>query len=104
MSDSIELGFRPVPLTVTLAADSDFISTFVAQDGWPDGTQIQLRFVNFRGTTIWSATISGTNATFDVAVADVATLIAAQPQEVRLHYMDSQGDDLLWGKGRVVIV
>lgn len=106
MSGPIELGFQPVPLTVTLAADADFISTFVAQAGWPDGTQIQLRFINFRNTVTltWSATISGTDATFDVAAADVAILIAAQPQEVRLHYMDSQGDDLLWGKGRIVVV
>lgn len=104
MSDLIELGFRPVPLTITLAADADFISKFVAQSGWPDGTQIQLRFINLRNTVIWSATISGTDATFDVAAADVATLISAQPQEVRLHYMDAQGDDLLWGKGRVVVV
>jgi hypothetical protein len=101
---SIDLGFQPVPLNVILAADSDFLATFIAQTGWPTGTQIQLRFINLATTTTWSATISDTTATFNVAAADVATLIGSQPQEVRLHYLDSSGDDLLWGKGMVEIV
>lgn len=102
---SVVLGFQPIDIVVTLAADSDFLTKFFAQDGWPVGTQIELRFTNSTGpVVVWEATVSGTDAVFSEDVASVAALIAAGPLSVRLHYLDTSGDDLLWGKGRVSIV
>lgn len=101
---SIHLGFTPEPLTVTVAADSDFVATLVAEDGWPAGTAIELRFPLPGQVIVWPATVDGTDAAWDVDVPEVAALIAARPWGVRLHYSDGAGTDLLWATGRVVIV
>jgi hypothetical protein len=99
-----------------LAADSDFLTTFTTEQGWPDGTRIELRIrTSTGGTVVWAATITDTldangdvvvlngSAVFDVTESDVATVVAAKPSVVRLHYLDASGDDLLWGVGRVYV-
>lgn len=101
---TVVLGFQPVDISVTLADDADFISRFVAIDGWPDGTQVELRFVGDGSPIVWAASVSDTDVLWDVPASDVSDVIAANYRSVRLHYMDASGDDLLWGKGRVYVV
>lgn len=101
---SINLGFVPLALTVTLAADADFAATLVAQDGWPVDTQIELRFPLPGSTVVWPATVVGTDAAWNVDIPDVAALLVGQPRRVRLYYSDGAGADLLWASGSVVII
>jgi hypothetical protein len=99
---TIELGFEPEPMQLNLSADADFVCRLVAEDGWPEGTQIELRFPVAGSTTVWAATIDGTDAAWNVPAADVAVLVGARPRTVRLHYRSS-GSDLLWARGQVVL-
>ena len=99
---SISLGYDPIPLKVHLARDSDFVATLLAEDGWADGTRIELRFLLRGATVVWAATVDGTDASWHVPAADVAALVGADPRGVRLHYLSGDGADLLWARGQVV--
>lgn len=102
----VAFGYKPFSLAVNLAADSDFIQMLVAFMEWPGGTVIELRFFDDAGAQLglWPATISGPQAMWDVPRAVVAAMIALDPREVRLFYIDVDDDELLWGKGRPSIV
>lgn len=114
---AVDFGFKPIEISVTLASDGDFVSRLVAEDGWPDGTQIELRFPVNGPPVVWPAEFSDVlddegnvlvvrgAADWDVPHGQVAAVVAAKPTAVRLHYMNDNGDDdLLWGKGRVAVV
>lgn len=99
---AINLGYVPIPLTVTLVTDGDFLSTLVASTPWPAGTMIQLRFATTADTpTVWAATVAGTNAAWDVPAATVNTLLGLQPGQVVLRYAEADGTSIVWGKGTV---
>ena len=100
---TISLGFKPLPIEVRLARDSDFVSALVADDDWPDGTAIELVFPHDGSTTTWPAVVAGDTARWDVPSSQVAALLAANARKVRLHYRATPaGADLLWGVGSVV--
>jgi hypothetical protein len=100
---TISLGFKPVPIEVRLARDSDFVTALVADSDWPDGTVIELVFPHDGSTTTWPATVAADTARWDVPRAQVAALLAANARKARLHYRDTPGGpELLWGVGSVV--
>ena len=109
---TVALGFPPIALTVTLSADADFFTTLVNADGWDSGISIELRFpvpgVDSASWVAWPATIDGTQATWDVSknlvnvvVAQAAAIGGSGRARVRLHYVDADGSDLLWGEGPI---
>jgi len=101
---TVTLGLQPFDLTVTLPSDGDFVCTLIAENGWPVDTRIELRFLAAGvDPIVWPATIDGTDARWSVRSTVVKAAIAAKPTAARLHYIDSAGEDLLWGRGRVLI-
>ena len=102
---AINLGNEPEQLRVVLSADGDFLSTLISCDGWPEGAVISLKFVAPSGDVAasWPATIDGDRAYWDVPAADVAEVIEAKARVVRLHYVDGEGNDLLWARGQTVV-
>jgi len=102
---AVTLGLVPFDLNVELAADADFASTITNNVGnWAVGTVIELRLsASSSGSTptVWPATITGANASWEVNKSSVATALAAGVSYARLHYIDAAAEDLLWGKGRV---
>jgi hypothetical protein len=99
----ISFGFHPLPINVTLSTDGDFVTSLVASQDWAAGTTIELRFP-LTSPIVWAATIAGLTASWDVPASTVAAAITAGVRDVRLHYRDGAGDDILWGKGRVTVV
>ena len=103
---SFVLGTPPVPMTVVLPSDADFVSSMTSTTGsWP-GTGVTLEILDRTGATIasWDADISGAVASWDVPAATVAPVIAARPATARLHYYDTDGSDLLWAKSNSVVI
>jgi hypothetical protein len=101
---TIAIGAAPTDLTVTLTTDTDFVATLTSSEPWDDGIGIELWLMPAIGDpVVWPATIDGTSATWTVDSADVATALETQPKLVRLHYIDADGNVLLWAKGRVYV-
>jgi len=96
----IGLGFEALTLEVRLAPDSDFVGVLIAEDGWPDGTVLELRFPDT--AVVWPATVVGESASWDVPAAQVAAALVGGVQRVRLLCLDDDGPDLLWAAGWVV--
>ena len=96
---SVPLGTPPDRLTVYLSRDADFFSTLQnADEDWPITAQIELRFP---GDVVWTADIDGPNATFNVDLIDVNTVIDSKTRTARLFYIDGE-DDICWASGLVV--
>lgn len=104
MTAPVALGMSPIPITVTLPLDADFVCQFVAEEDWPDSSGVELRFhtnsADDAPVATWPATISGQNASWDVDSTVVQLVIDAAAFLVRLHYIEPDGTDLLWGRGR----
>lgn len=104
MTIPLAFGFVPIPGTMFLNQYSDFVTEIISDAGsWPDGCSIEFRFQPSNTTTwtTWPATITGATASWDVLPADVATLVATQPNTYRLFYI--LGDsELEWSYGQVV--
>ena len=92
----MELGLEPEDLTVHLTTGADFKSTVVLAGGWPTGASLKLEF---EGGTIWTATISGTDAVFDEDKA-VADLIASGTAVALKYVLDTS--EQTWATGSVV--
>lgn len=99
---TITLGFQPYPIDVVLARDAAFTTEIVADDPWPDGVAVELRFSTAAAATpvVWAGTVSGTSIAWDRPPTEVAAVLDAGASHVRLIYIDPDGDDFLWGKGR----
>lgn len=98
MTGSTELGLAPGPLRVHLVTGADFQSILRNQSGdWPVGTTVALAFDN--GAASWTATISGTDATFAVDKATADTI--PDKTGVRLTYANGTTDQT-WKIGTVV--
>lgn len=97
----IELGSVGEQITVILAAGADFVVTLVAPTAWPVGTVIALVLSGGGVSVTWTATISGTQATFDVPTAQVQPVINSGYSFARLYYTPSGGGPLLWGQGDI---
>lgn len=105
MSATISFGPQPFPLVVNLPPDAYFVQTLTNGAGWADGIAIELRFFPFSGSPIvWAATIVDKLASWVEDADAVAAVIDSQPSQVRLHYIDASGDDLLWAVGRVNVL
>lgn len=105
MSATISFGPQPFPLVVNLPPDADFVQTLTNKSGWDADIGIELRFVPFSGPAIvWAAVVAEQSASWLVDSADVVAVIDSQPSQVRLHYIDASGDDLLWAVGRVNVL
>lgn len=103
MTAPVTLGSTPVPVTVLLATDSDFVCELVAETDWPDGAGIELRFLTAPGEdpiAVWQATVTGSAAHWDVVAEDVQEVLDAEAFVVRMHYVEPDGTVLLWGRGR----
>jgi hypothetical protein len=100
---AINLGWVPIPITVSLATGGDFTSVLQSSVAWPVGSGVSLKFIG-TSTTTWTAVIAGTTATFDKTAAQVTTLLATDQRSVELHYTEADGSDLLWGRGDIRVV
>lgn len=102
---TISFGAQPFAFVVNLSPDAYFVQTLTNQTGWADGVSIEMRFISSFGSPIvWAATVSGQSATWIEDTTAVGTVIDTQPSQVRLHYIDGSGDDLLWAVGRVNVL
>ena len=97
---AINLGFVPVPITVALPTDGDFVATLQSSSAWPSGASVSLKFIG-SSTTTWTATLSGNNMQFNKTASQVNTLLATDQKSVELLYTDSTGVNLVWGRGSV---
>lgn len=101
MPDVLQLGTVPPSIQVPLTTGSDYTVSldYEIADGtlanWPTGSVVSMVFAN--GTT-WTATISGSAATFavDKAVADVMPA----GTKVKVLYVNGSSDTVLY-VGRV---
>lgn len=97
----ITLGSVGDDLTVVIPLSARFLTKLTASTAWPTGTVIELHLMNDLADvpTVWSASINGTDATFDIPTSQVTTDTAARPSIARLLY-DSDGRGLLlWAHG-----
>jgi hypothetical protein len=102
---TVTLGLQPISLDVALPSDGDFVAALVADQPWPAGVTIELRFsVPEQASVVWTATIAGARASWDVPAAQVQVLADRDPTGVRLRYRDPDGSVLPWGRGRVFTV
>lgn len=96
---SVQLGYSPTPMSLTLSPGSDFVTTLVSQDGnWPTTAVISIEV----GDATWTATLNLTEARFEVDQVAVDAVIAAKPTRFALWYEDGT-TRLLWGTGPVVV-
>lgn len=86
---AITLGSEPEDLTVHLVTGADFKATLILKPAWPVGTTLTL----VSGATTWTATISGTDATFDVDKA--AADLLADGASIKLKYVNGTTDQTL---------
>lgn len=95
---AVVLGARPDSLAVRLTGGADFIATLTNQDGaWAEGAVVRLVFAD-EAETVWTATIVGADASFNVdkAIAD------AIPDRTRVELLYTLGDvDQVWARGSV---
>lgn len=103
---TVTLGFQPLEIQVALAWGGEFVQTLTADDPWPDGVAISLQFSATEDDVpvVWAATLTTNTATWDHSVADVLAVINSGKRVARLHYTDESGNDLVWGKGTVLVV
>lgn len=93
-NSGIVIGNRPAPLRVVLTTGSDFYRVLRYADGWPAGATLSLVLP----TTTWTASISGTDATFNVARA-VADMIEDGTAAQLIYTAD--GRRSVWADGKV---
>jgi hypothetical protein len=94
-STALHLGLQPEPLRVLLTAGSDFSCTLRLNEDWPVGTTLTLVSESFT----WTATISGTDATFIVDKATTDTVVDGTA--IKLVYANGTTDQV-WALGTVV--
>ena len=89
----IVLGDVPDPLLVNLTAGSPFVTSLRRNDGepWPEDTELELRL----GTHVWAATLTGSEASWDVAAASVDAALTQRRAQLWLN-------GSLWAAGPVV--
>lgn len=101
----ITLGWDPDQLTVLLAADTDFLAVLQSDTAWPAGTAIALQLTTDQvpSPVVWSATVSGTTATFDVPKATVNAVLSGTLSTAKLTYT-TPDIDVVWAVGRVAVL
>lgn len=105
---AINLGFIPIDISVTLAYGGEFLSSLVSPTPWDVGVIIELHFCIGNDSAIdiavWTASIDGATASWDMSTADVATVTDSAARTARLVYTDGSGDVIVWGTGQVNVV
>lgn len=95
------LGVDPESVDLNLNDGYDFKAVIELTDAsdvpipWPVGTEVYIRFTD--GSS-WQATISGTEAQWNVDKAVVGAVVASR---YSLAYVNGTNDDPLW-RGRVI--
>lgn len=104
----INLGSDVQQITVILADDADYVVTLVASSAWPTGIVIYLSLSDGADgndtPVVWTATVVGTQATFNVPNAQVQPVIDAKLSIARLYYTPAGGGPLLWGYGGIRVI
>lgn len=102
----ITLGSDVDQLTVIIPIGASFITTLTASTPWPNGTVIELHLLNniADNPVVWSATISGTDATFNITPTNVKTVSDQRLSLARLIYNPGGTGALLWAHGTVKYV
>lgn len=95
-TSSLQLGMRPETLRVLLTTGADFLCVLRLNDDWPVGTVLTLEV----GNLIWTATISGADATF--AVDKAVTALVSDNDTARLVYTNGTTDQV-WAVGTAVV-
>ena len=95
MTEGLYLGSKPELLRVMLSAGADFTTTLRLDSPWPAGSVVTLVV----GSLTWTATVSGTDATFSVDKAVTDTVVDQTP--ARLVYTNGSSDQV-WARGMVV--
>lgn len=100
---SINLGYRPTGLTVTVTPNSTFSAVLRSSAGaWADGTALTLVFHDSQGAPVatWPAVIAADTATWTETPTAVNALIALAPARVELWYTDGT-NPIEWARGTV---
>lgn len=97
----ITLGSEGEQLQVVIPVDADFVTTLTASSPWPVGTTIELHFSDptLSSPTIWTASVSGSDAVFNVPKSTVQAVVVARLPIARLIYSPGGSGTLLWGHG-----
>jgi hypothetical protein len=94
-------------MTINLTRNTDFIRRIetVSPEVFPVGCVVELRWYQSNGSLIdtWAATVTSTQADWNVDKADVDTLIALVPDKAKLFYIDGTVD-LLWALANTVVI
>lgn len=105
----MKLGFETEDLEVNMRRDADFSQVIrrrtSAEDAtpidWDDGTVIELRFGDADDPTVWTASISGAEASFSEDSDAVNTLLDSDQRVARLFYV--LGDiEVCWAVGAII--
>jgi hypothetical protein len=107
---AVDLVAAVEALTINLTRDADWIRKFVATGGdtFPAGCVVEIRWYDEAGDlidtgTTWQATVTPTEANWNIDKAEVNTLIAAAPAKAKLFYIDGT-IDLLWAMANSVTI
>lgn len=108
---AVTFGWEPLEFVVALSRGGDFVFTLESQINgaatpWPAGIGIELRFSTTTPDEdptpiVWPATITGTNASWDVPATSVAAVLDAPARYARLRYTEADGSKLVWMRGNV---
>lgn len=94
-------------MTINLTRATDFIRIIetVNPEVFPGGCVVEIRWYQTNGTLIgtWGATVTSTDATWNVDKAVVDALIAQVPTQAKLFYIDGT-IDLLWAMATTVVI
>jgi hypothetical protein len=97
----ITLGSEGEQLVVIIPVGADFLTTLSASTPWPVGTVIELHLSNTLTDVpvVWTATVSGSTAVFNVPKVTTQPVVAARLSLARLFYSPGGSGTLLWAHG-----
>lgn len=98
-----DLGVKVQTLDVLLSVGSGYVAGLHRQDDtdWALTDSLELRFSD---STVWPATLLGSNATWAETEAAVSALITAAPDRVELWYLSSLNNiPIRWTRGCVEV-
>ena len=91
----MELGWDPPQGALLLPVGGTFSCTLRASADWPAGT-IDLYFTGGGTPIVWTATITGPDATWNKTVAQVAAVLDGDYGAVALRGTPSGGEPAIW--------
>lgn len=96
----ITLGSAGEDLQVVIPIGASFVTKLTASTSWPNGTVIELHLMNDLSDVpvVWSSTIAGTDATFNIPPDQVQAVVTARLSIARLIYNPGTGA-MLWAHG-----